>query len=117
MGLVLALPVSTHTLQQAHRTHHVGLNEIFRSVNGAIHMTLGCKVEHGTGLVLGQELGQQRRIANVALYKTVAWVVLYRSQVFQIARIGELVKGEYRLVGLRQPVEHKVGANKASTAG
>ena len=43
-------------------------------------------------------------------------ITIEALQVFAIARIGELVEGYDELVGLGQPVEHEVAANKAGTA-
>ena len=51
---VQRLPIRAHGLQQAHGAHHIGLDEVFGAVDGAIHMALGRKIKHGTRLVLGQ---------------------------------------------------------------
>jgi hypothetical protein len=37
-------------------------------------MALGCEVDHGAGLVLGQEALHQSTVANVALHKNMAGV-------------------------------------------
>ena len=83
-----ALPIVAHRLQQAHGAHHVGLNEVFGAVDGAVDMAFCRKVEHRSGLVLRQQTRHQLGVANVALHKHMARVVGQSRQVFQIARVG-----------------------------
>ena len=58
----------------------------------------------------------QRGIPDIALNKVVACVTLERLQVLQIARVGELVDVDHRLVIDGQPVQHEVGADEACAA-
>ena len=74
------LPVAAHRLQQTEGAHNVGFNEFAGSVNGAINVALGCKIQNCSGLVLGQKLGQQSRIANVTLHKHVLRLVFQGCQ-------------------------------------
>ena len=107
--------------QQAQRADHIGLDEVFGPVDGAVHMRLGGKVDDGAGLVLGQQLGNQIKVADIALHKSVAGIALQRGQVFKVARVGEFVEVDDGLVlqgvGGREPVQHKVGANETRAAG
>ena len=79
-------------------------------------MRLGCKVDHGTRLVLGQQGYHQCVVANVALGEGMAAVALQAGQVFQVARVGELVEVDDRLTRLCNPVQHKIRANKTCAA-
>ena len=79
-------------------------------------MRLGRKIDHGAGLVLGQQAGHQRGVADVALHEDVAGVALHAGQVVQIACVGEFVEVDHGLVAVGYPVEHEVGANEAGAA-
>ena len=118
-GLCLALepiPVGTHCFEQTEGTHHIGLNKVFRAVDGAVHMAFCRKVHHGAWLVLGQQTGHGGTVTNVCLHKDVAHISLQGSKVFQVACIGELIHIDHRLVMVCQPVQNKIGANKTRTA-
>ena len=65
-------PVGAHRLQQMESADDVGLDEIFRSVNGTVHMTLGRKIDYRAGAVFGEQLVQHRRIADIAAHEDVA---------------------------------------------
>ena len=86
-----ALPVGAHALQQACGAHHIGLDKVFRAVDGAVDMAFGGKVEHSTRLVLRQQLGQQGCVADITLHKHVPCIPLQRGQVFRVASVGEFV--------------------------
>ena len=53
------LPVAAHRFQQTEGAHNVGLNEVAGAMNGTVNMAFCRKVQHGTGLVLCQQFGQQ----------------------------------------------------------
>jgi hypothetical protein len=110
-------PVGAHAFEQVEGAHDVGVDEIAGAVNGAVHMALGGKIHHGSGLVLCQQAGDQCRIAKITLHKHMATILAKGSQVLQVARVGEFVQVDDGLVGLSQPIEHKVAANKAGAAG
>lgn len=80
-------------------------------------MAFGGKVQHGAGAVLGQQGIDQGTVAQVALHKTVLRLALQAGQVFEVARVGELVEVDDGLIGLGAPVEHEIGANEAGAAG
>ena len=67
-------------------------------MDGSVHMGLGRKVEHRTGLVRGQELRHQFTVANVTLHKHMARVVFERREVGQIACVSELVEVDEGLI-------------------
>ena len=63
------IPVTTHRFQQAESAHDIGLDKIFRAVNGAIHMTFRCKVHNGAWLMLCQQLCKRFTITDIGLHK------------------------------------------------
>jgi hypothetical protein len=93
------------------------LHESFGAVNGTIDMTFRCEMQHRTRLVLFQQAGQQAAIGNISLHKNVARITLQAAQVFQIAGIGQFVQIDDDFIAQREPVQHKIAANKAGTAG
>ena len=80
-------------------------------------MAFGGKVDDGARAAFGQQAGHQGAVANVALYENVARIALQAGQIGQIARVGELVKVEHRLVAGGQPVEHEIAADETGPAG
>jgi hypothetical protein len=78
----------------------------------------GGKVDHRPRLVLGQQLAEQRCIADVTLHKPVPGIAPKTGQRFQIARIGELVQIDHGFgLGPSQPIEHKIAADESGAAG
>lgn len=54
-GFVLQIaPVGAHRFQQSKGADDVGLNKIFRAVNGAIHVAFGSEIDDGAGLMLSE---------------------------------------------------------------
>ena len=112
-----AMPVATHRLQQTKGAHNVGFNEFAGAMNGAVYMAFSGKVEHSTGLVFGQQFGQQRSITNVTLHKHMLRIVFQGSQGLQITGVGELVEIDDFFIAVRHPVQDKIGTNEACAAG
>ena len=54
-------------------------------------MAFGCKVDDIIRIVLGDQVGDERFVADVALHKDVAGVILDVLQVLKVAGIGQLV--------------------------
>lgn len=79
-------------------------------------MAFGGKVQHGAGAVLGEQGIYQGAVTQVALHEDMARIALQAREVFQVAGVGEFVEVDDRLVGLDQPVEHKIATNEAGTA-
>ena len=99
-GLVRqAAPVGAHGFQQAEGADDIGLDEVLGAVDGAVHMRLSAaKLTTARGWCCGQQAGHQRAVANVALHKDMARIALQAGQVFQVARVGQLVEVDHRLV-------------------
>ncbi len=110
------VPVSAHGFEQAEGADDIGLDEIFRAVDRAVHMGLRCKIYDGPRLVFSQQFGDQCRIADVAVGEDVAGVVFQADQVLEIAGVGEFVEIDDGLIAAGQPVEHKIGADESGAA-
>lgn len=80
-------------------------------------MAFGGEVQHGAGVVLGQQGIHQGAVAQVALHEHMARIALQAGQVFQVAGVGEFVEVEDGFVGLGQPVQHEIAAYEAGAAG
>ena len=112
-----AAPVGPDRLQQVEGSHDVGLDEFARSMDGAVDMRFGRKIDDGTGLVLRQQAVDQRRVAEISVDKHMPRIAIQRGEVLPVAGIGELVQVDDRLAGAGQPVQHEVAADEAGTAG
>jgi hypothetical protein len=91
--------------------HDVGLDELTRPMDGAVHMALGGKVDDRARPVLGQQTRHQRRITDVALHEHMARVALQTRQGFQVASVGEFVEVDDGLIRGLEPVQYKVAAD------
>src|SRR5574343_1174889 len=111
------IPVAPHRLEQGIRPNNVGFNEVARTVNGSMYMALSCKVDDSAWPVFGQQARYQFAITNVTLNKDVTRIALQARQGFQVAGIGQLVQVDNGLARARQPIQNKVTANKAGSAG
>lgn len=79
-------------------------------------MGLGGKVDDGARLMLSQQALDQGGISNVALHKNMARITLQGRQILQVTGIGQLVEVDHGFIRMRQPVEHKIGADEARAA-
>ena len=61
-------------------------------------MRFGCEIDHGTRLMLDQQAFDQSLVTDVTLNEDMTRITLQGRQVFQIARVGELVKVKHGLV-------------------
>ena len=82
-----------------------------------IDVRLSSKVDDSARSMSCKQLADQYEITDITLHENVACIVAQACQVLQVAGVGELVEGDDRLVGLRQPVQHKVTANETGAAG
>jgi hypothetical protein len=87
----------------------VGLDEVFRAVDGAVNVAFGREVHHRARPMLFEQPPEQRRVADVALHEAVPGVAGQRGQVLQVAGVGQGVQVDHRLVAQAQPVQHEVG--------
>ena len=110
-------PVAAGGFEQGEGAVYVGADEVAGAVNRAIDVAFGGKVDDGAGAVLGQQAVDQLAVADVALHKDVARVALERGEVLQVARVGEGIQIDHRLVAHAKPVEYEVCTDKAGAAG
>ena len=69
-------------------TDDVGLDEVFRTVNGSVDVRFGSKIDDGAGFVFGKQAGYQRGIADVATHENVPWVALQAGEILEIAGVS-----------------------------
>ncbi|MDR8799267.1 hypothetical protein FEP84_05680 [Burkholderia multivorans] len=111
--VVQAVPVLAGSFQQREGADHIGLHEIGRPVNRAIDMAFRREVQHRARLVLGKERVERSAVADIDTRKHVLRIAFQRLQRTKVARVGQFVDVEHGFVGCAQPVEYKVGADKA----
>ena len=117
-GLVSELTVvGTHRFKQAEGADDVGLDEVFGSVNAAVDLGFGREIDDSARLMFSEQLGDEIEVVDAAFDEGVAGIAFQRGEVFQIARVGQGIEVDDRFVRLRQPVEDKVTADEAGTAG
>jgi hypothetical protein len=109
--------VDEGSLQQVICAEDVGLDEVARAIDGAIHMAFCGEVHHGIWAVLGKKSGECAGIAEVGLDEGVAWIFQITVQRREISRVGEVIKVDDLVGGFIKDLPHKVGANEASAAG
>ena len=112
------IPCFLGALQQVDRAHHVALHKNFGVLDGAVHMALGGKVDDVIEIVLCEQALDQLLVADIALHEHMAGVALHILQVFQIARVGQLIQIDQQdLRVFFEHIVHKVGTDKTGTAG
>ena len=79
-------------------------------------MTFRRKIEDGIGLVVAQQPAYQFRIAHIAMHKNVGRIVMQCGKIFQIARVGQLVKIDDALPALAS-LQNIAGADEAGASG
>lgn len=83
-----AAPVAAHRLEQIAGTHHIGVDELARAVDGTIHMALGREIDDRAGPVLGEKAPGEIPVADVAPYEDMPWIVGGRREGFQTVQEG-----------------------------
>ena len=112
------VPCLLGALQQVDGAHHVALHKDLGVLDGAVHMALGGKVDDVVKIVLCKQALHQLLVADIALHEHMAGVALHVLQVFQIARVGQLIQIDQQdLRVFFEHIVHKVGTDKTGTAG
>jgi hypothetical protein len=78
------------------------------------------EMNDGTRAVLLEQRGDQRGVADVTVGEDVIGIVLKRSEIGGIARVGQLVQVDHfggRLRSGSKPIQDKVRADESGTAG
>ena len=105
-------------LQQVNGAQNIGLNKNFRVADAAVNVALGSKVDDVIRVIFGDQVSDKSLIADIALNKDMAGIVLDIFQVFQVAGIGQLIQVDQAdILVFFQHIVDKVGANKTGTAG
>ena len=79
-------------------------------------MALGGEVNDRPGAVALEQVGDERRVADVAAHEAVARIVLDGAKVFKVARVRERVEIHDALVGVLEPTKNEIGADEAGSA-
>ena len=76
----------------------VGLDKVFRAVDGTVDMRFGSEIDDRARLMFSQQFGDQSAVADVALDEDMATVTLEAGEVLQIAGVSEFVEVDDRFV-------------------
>src|SRR5665647_1193493 len=74
------------------------------------------EIDDRTWLMFSQQLGQQWSVSDIAVNKTMLWMILNRCKIFQIARVSQLIQVDHGANTSLYPAQHKIGADKARAA-
>ncbi|MCY1398211.1 hypothetical protein D9M71_132370 [compost metagenome] len=110
-------PVAASSFQQCIGAHDIGLDELGRSIDGAIYMRFGGQVHHRSGAELGEYLVQSRYIADICLIEVIARRAVHIGQRLQVAGIGELVDVGDLVIGILDQVTNHRRSDEAGSAG
>jgi len=108
-------PILETGLQQVVGSDHVGLNELARPIDAAVHMTFRRQVHDGIGSVVSDRAIDRTGVSNVDPSKLVAWMIGNVGQRIQIPGIGQRVNIEH-LMTLSQGHANEIGADETGTA-
>ena len=111
------IPSLFSTLQQIDRPHYISLYEDLRIRDTTIHMTLRREVDDIIEIILGKQVFHQYFVTDISLYEDMARIFLHILQVFQIARVSQLV--QIHQSNIRIFIQHvidKVRADKTGTS-
>ena len=90
--VLVLFPARLGGLEERKRTHHVGLSEGERILDGTVHVRLGRQVDDAVHVLLLHELEDTLEVADIHHHKAVIGLVLNVLEVGQIARISELIQ-------------------------
>ncbi|MNS80356.1 hypothetical protein D3C72_1140330 [compost metagenome] len=91
-------PVGARGLQQVEGAQHIGLQERAGIGDGAVDVGLGREMDHGARAVRVQQAQHRRLVGDVAVDERVPGVLRQRRKIVQVARVGQLVQRDDRLV-------------------
>src|ERR1700722_6363425 len=114
IGLGQRGPVGTSFFKQREGSVDVRADEIVGAVNRSVDVALSCEMNDGARLFASEQSGEGFAVQNMAALETVVRVSFDCVQVVEIAGVSELVEiDDARVLG-GNPLEDKVGADKAS---
>ena len=111
-------PVELGGLQQAQSSHHVGLREGERVLDGAVHVAFCSQMNDAVNMLVLHKLVESVKVANVHLHELVVRLVFDVLEVCKVASVGQLVKIDNLVVRVlvHEQANH-VATNKACAAG
>lgn len=109
-------PVDSGLLEQMEGALDVGLEKGFGGGDGAVDVGFGGEVDDSAGPMLGEEGGDERGVADVALHEFIGWIAAKGSEVGGIGGVGEQVKIDDGGGDCLIPVQDEIRADKPSTA-
>ena len=78
-------------------------------------MRFSREVDHRARLVLGQQLGHQFTIPNIAAHKYMPCIAIQRFERIHIAGVGKLIEIDHWLIALSQPIQNEIAADETGT--
>ena len=85
-------PVQFGSLQQGQGTHHIGLGERKRILDGTVHMTFRRQMDNAIHLFFLHQPVETLKIADVHFHELVVRFVFYIPQIGQIAGVCQFVQ-------------------------
>ena len=95
----------------------VGPDELAGAVDRAVDVRLGGQVHHGVGLMLLEDPGDLRGVADVDMLEVVAGVVPGLGQRGEVAGVGQLVDVDDLGLGLANELADDGRTDETGTAG
>src|ERR1700686_2854164 len=109
-------PVNACFFQQMKGAVDIRANKIVGAVDRPVDVTLGGEVDDSAGLFSLQQVAKRIAINNVSLLETIVRMSFYRTQVAEIARVGQFVEiRDMRWLG-GDPMQDEVRADEARAA-
>lgn len=111
-------PISFSRLQQAQRSHHVGLGESEGILDGAVHMGFGSKMDDAVNLLVLHQLIHAFKVADVHTNELIVRLVLNVLEVGEVASVCQLIEVNNLIVRIfvhKKPDD--MATDESSTAG
>ena len=115
--LAKAVPVGAGSLEEGEGADDIRLDELSRTVDGAVDVGLSRKVDDGAGAVLGEKFGDEFGIADIAANEGMLGIPLKVCEVLEIPCVGELVEVDDGILLECDPIEDEVGTDESGAAG
>ena len=111
------LPVGAGCFKQIECADDIGLDKLACRIDRAVDMTFRSQVHHGIRLVLCEYAVEFGAVANIHLLKSIARIIGYLGQRFQIAGISQLIDIDDRVLGVLDNMTDNGRTDKARAAG
>jgi hypothetical protein len=111
------LPIAARAFEKIEGSDDVRLDELGRIVDRTIDVAFGREVHDRAGLVLVQELAHQSAVVDVSAHEDVLLIACERTEIVEVAGIGQLVEIDDGRLLMGEPFEDKVRADETRAAG